>query len=81
MPLGVSGPSTLRRTPCGGRRPQYQVPGSSLLREKTVCVATEVEAAGMDDRVVVRAESRWPPALAVLVFVVLNGKLAPLAAG
>jgi hypothetical protein len=26
----------------------------------------------MDDPVVVRAESRWPPALAVLVFVVLN---------
>jgi hypothetical protein len=38
-------------------------------------VSTELRSGGMDDQVVVRAESRWPPALAVLVFVVLNAGL------
>jgi hypothetical protein len=38
-------------------------------------VSTELGSGGTDDRVVVRAESRWPPVLAVLVFVVLNGGL------
>ena len=48
------------------------IPKSSLSLERLSAVATELEPAGMDERVVVRAESRWPPALAVLVFVGLN---------